>query len=369
MPKNKRPEPVKRSIQRSRTTRQLRSGVQSSSSVVSKVISEKRSLIAVISSIGHASPLWESASSDAVADDYNRKLAKLRADSIAINIESHLKELLPMRKIEFATTSESASEISIETSSHGSEETLIEAGAKGRSADERDMRRVEVTASLYYATDTIVEDTMSKRKHVSAATNNWEIRTFEILGVSSIAKAAAGGIELKNMLNKQTSVFFAFGGGIDLGVSASVADVSLSPTAFKTPDKMNISDFDLARFLMSGKGSIAFGGGYERSSFEFVSFIGSHRVPPPFSTSGWVAGRLGFSVGSEFLGFIKSADSMNRDRMLFTEKKTRERVERSTMEENQRHRVYFKTGSHKVERQQEALLGSFLATVAEPFRE
>ncbi len=278
-----------RGINRSSTQKKVKSRT---------VVSETNRLVAFINVVGHASPRWRSTSSPEKADKKNAALAARRADAVAKQTKMHLTELLPNKDLAFDVNMSVDEQVDVGpdlivgSESRGSRQTLIEAGARGRTANDQSMRRVDVEVQLRHSTDTDVEDEVEGYQRVSGNSRNWSIQLVGEVGLSVGAKAGIGLISLRNKKMKRTAEYFTEAGGADVGVGLSIAKSSWSPTSFTTPAPMSFSDFSGARFVFEAK-SISVGIGYEWSKFSFVSFMDSNKkVPKPIRTSAGTAGGL-----------------------------------------------------------------------------
>lgn len=340
--------------------------------VSSNVSKENQWLVATVEIIGHASPRWRSSKDGNSADTNNAKLAEARAHSVQTSMKAHLKELLPGKDIQFdvnatiADPIETQADINVGTRSEGSTTTLQEAGARGRKANDQEMRRVNLSVHLSYAIDTEVEDEIVTPTVVSGNTKNWKLRVIGETGVTAGGKVSLGVVMIYNDRLKSDAKYFTEGGGGGLSVGVQIVRTSLQWTEFETPEAMSFSDFSGARFTTFAS-SVGLGLGYELSSFTFLSFINGQKTPPTFGSSGFVAGGIEASIGHSLIG---SMYLLGSPRQTFVKNVTSKayRQFRSKMAEKLTHVVLFRTESWDIDPAEDGRLGAFLAAVAQPFR-
>ena len=104
---------------------------------------ERSRTTALIRITGHASPRWRSARTSKSADERNRRLSENRAQSVRLDVQKRLRELLPEHEITFEYVYEStlnretvdpindSADVRVEEESQGSSHTLTEAGRRG----------------------------------------------------------------------------------------------------------------------------------------------------------------------------------------------------------------------------------------------
>jgi hypothetical protein len=335
-------------------------------------VGERTRTVAVIHIVGHASPRWRSAQTPGQADALNARLSERRAESARREIERELRMLLPGRDLIFrynytpVDPSNEPADIILGTEARGSTETLTEAGSVGRSANERQMRRVEVRVSLHSATETNVEEEVERREPRSAATTAWSIQATGQAGVSLEAKAGGMLISLRNEKSGEIGTYLGEYGGGGPEVGVSIAQASPSWSSFETPTPMSFADFSPARFYITSFG-INIGIGLQWAKFHFTSF-GNHAPVPDegIQIGGFTGGGIG-AGGSMVYGSMYLTGNPPETQVVPVRTR-RLQTYKSELEDSTSHRVLFATGSSQVGSAESELLAAYLSDIVSGWR-
>lgn len=178
---------------------------------------ERTRTVAKVEVIGHASPRWRSAGNAELADARNRALSESRAQQVGWEVELLLAELLPDRQLVFEHVYQTSAEapdalddpadVTLDATSRGSAETLPEAGARGRQADDDPMRRVEVRVTLRSATETLVDEDTEHTERKSGATKDWALSLQAEAGLEFGVKGGGVLVLLRNNLTDTVGTY------------------------------------------------------------------------------------------------------------------------------------------------------------------
>ena len=339
--------------------------------VSSKSSTDARRVVATIDIVGHASPRWDGARDSADADRKNAELAEQRAQAVKAMTERHLRELLPSNRLAFNVDMNivnplaGENDVNMGTRSNGSRDTLREAGSRGRTANDPNMRRADIAVRLDFAVDTTVEETRHVIERMRGDSWAWKMRILGSGGVEAGVTVSGGGLVLHNKRLNRAAVYSFATIGLGPSVGISIVETDLQWSHFSTPKRMSFSDFDGATFLgISVSANVGIGG--EFSGLKFTEFRRGHPVPGIINTSTWKAG--GVQIGAQgFTGTLQQLTQPDETYALPVPTVHRETFQ-STAREDRTHRVLFATGSSAISREEDSKLGAFLATVAQPFR-
>jgi hypothetical protein len=330
--------------------------------------------VVLIHVVGNASPRWAAAGSPEEADALNADLAERRGRAVRVEVERRLRELLGDRDLEFqydyspADPLSGPADIVLGSDSRGSSETLIEAGERGRRANDPGMRRVEVRVELHQGTETTVRQDVERRERRSTATRDWGLWVVMQSGVSA---GGSAGYIMVQLRNRRTGVPWTYHGhfsGVEAGVRVEITSTSIpSFEPFRTPSPMRFRDFHLARFVITGA-KLTLGVGLSLERFRFTSFY-NDRLPVPRDaiptggiSFGGVGGGLSLVMG---LLYLQGNPPDWREE---TVREQREQVYRSEGQEGSEMRILFETGDDRIRDSELVRLDRYLAEVARPYR-
>jgi len=335
--------------------------------VGAKVRGESTRTNVVIRIVGHASPRWRSATSSREADRKNARLSERRAQAVRRQVEQQLRDMLPNRDLVFEYDYEPAdplaepADVVLGTESRGSTETLVEAGPRGRAADDPAMRRVELRVDLHSATETEVEEEVERAERRPGATTHWALWVGGQAGASVGPKAGGIMAQLQNMKTGKTATYFGHYSGGGAEVSVDIAKTS-SPNfqEFETKVPMSFADFDGANFRITSAG-ISLGIGVEYSRFRFTAFVNGAPAPDDVEVSGITMGGVGagLSIAVGALYLQGRPEEWQNVRIW----STRTQVYRSEGQETSSHIVLFETESATVSPEHVERLIDYLASV------
>jgi hypothetical protein len=336
---------------------------------------ERTRTVAVIEVVGHASPRWRGARSAEEADEKNWRLAERRAEAVAIEVEAALRDLLPDRELVFDRRYEirqgepvdaldEPADIRLSAEARGSTETLLEAGARGRTADDDPMRRVDVRVTLHSATETEVEEDVQRTERKPGATRDWALWMAGEAGAEVGAKAAAVAVQLRNRKTGKTGTYAGWISGAGVAAGISIAKTSAADfEPFRTAEPMSFADFDGATFsiVSAGFGFGVFGA--EWAKFRFQRFVGGQPVPGGIQVGGISFGGFELNLGSAVYGTMFQTDSPP-ETYRETTRSTRTRRYVAEGEDASRHRVLFATGSSRLSKAEDARLYEYVFDVS-----
>lgn len=335
---------------------------------------ERQRTVAVINVIGHASPRWRSAKGAEAADQQNARLSQERAEAVRREVEHQLRLLLGNRHLVFEYNytpldpTAGNADVVLGSEARGSRETLIEAGERGRKADDPAMRRVEVTVDLHSAIETEVKENVEATERRPGATTEWSILIAGQAGIAIGPKAGGMVIELRNEKTGVIGTYLAEYGGGEGGFGVQIAQASFSWSSFSTPVPMSFDDFDPSRFEITLGPGISLGMGAQWAKFHFTYF-GSHKPVPDegIQVGGFTAGGIGATLGGGVYGsmYLQGHPQESIDVPVRSE---RQQLYTSRSEEKSTHRVFFGTASAAISSGEAKSLAAYLGTVASQWR-
>lgn len=291
-----------------------RRGQMSKSRVLNTSTEEQIQTLVLIKIVGHASPRWQSAKSKREADRRNMILSRKRANAVRAKVEELIRAELPggelIFKYEFtpAKPREEVGSAIVSTEGRGSRETLRE--TRSRSANDLELRRVNLSIDMSFFTDTSLISKIEDTKLEPAATRKWGIS----LGLAAKTQFIAGGgvyfVKLYNRKSRQEvqgTIIFA-----SLGLAAkkaSIKDFEVGASIswgdwvyFKTDKAVNFSDFDYARASLVSSGfDLALIGG-EVKYLNLADVAGTN--VDFINVSGWNSGGIGLNPVSVEAGTL-----------------------------------------------------------------
>jgi hypothetical protein len=342
-------------------------------------VAERSRTVVKIEIVGHASPRWRGAPTPKVADEKNWRLAEQRGEITRMEVETLLTQLLPDHKLVFEYRFKRATEmkrddpvealsqsadVTLEVEGRGSSETLVEAGLRGRRANDDSMRRVDVKVTLHSETETDIEEDIDRTERKPGTTTDWSIWVAGEAGVEAVGKAGAVLIQLRNNKTRVVGTYAGWSGGIGASVGINVAKTSLPDfESFVTPEPMSFADFSGANFSITsiGVGIGVFGA--EWSKFRFDRFLGGQEPPPGgIQVGGFSFGGIEVNLGSTVYGAMFLTDNPAEDYDETTRTK-RMQTSESLSREDSSHKVLFDTESATLNDLEVAILESFLTSV------
>ena len=341
-------------------------------------VAERSRTVAKITIIGHASPRWRGAPTPKIADEKNWRLAEQRADRTRIEVETLLTHLLPDHELVFEYRFKRATEmerdepvealgeradVELEVEGRGSSETFVEAGSRGRKANDDPMRRVDVKVTLHSETETDVEEDIVRTKRKSGATTDWSIWVTGEAGVDLGAKFGAILIQLRNNKTRTVGTYAGWTGGIGVSLGVNVAKTSPPDfESFVTREPMSFADFSGAQFWITSVGAAIGVFGAEFSIFRFDRFPGGQPTPGGIQVGGLSFGGIELNLGSTVHGAMFLTDHPSE---MYNETTRAKRVQtfKSLSQEVSGHRVLFATGSQDVEAWESDILNEYLHSI------
>lgn len=338
-------------------------------------VAERSRTVARIEIVGHASPRWRAARTPQIADENNWRLAEDRAEMTRMEVERLLANLMPNRQLVFEYRFRRASEaktnepvqalsepadVTIDVGGRGSSETLVEAGKRGRVANDDPMRRVDVKVTLHAETETDVEEDIERTERKPGATTDWSIWVTGESGLEAIGKVSAILIQLRNNKTGEVGTYAGWTSGVGASVGINIAKTSLPDfESFTTPEPMTFADFSGANFSITsiGFGIGAFGA--EWSKFTFDRLPGGKRTPDGIQVGGISFGGVELNLGSAVYGAMFLADNPS-EYYAETTRTTRSETFESFSQEASSQRVLFDTGKADVTPWQSDLLNEYL---------
>ena len=337
-------------------------------------VAERQRTIAVINVIGHASPRWRSAKGAEAADQQNARLSLERADTVRREVEHQLRLLLGNRHLVFeynytpVDPTAGNADVVLGSEARGSRETLIEAGERGRQANDPAMRRVEVTVDLHSAIETDVKEDVEATERRPGASTEWSILIAGQAGIAVGPKAGGMVIQLRTEKTGVVGTYLAEFGGGEFGLGVQIAQASFSWSSFSTPVPMSFDDFDPSRFEITLGPGISLGIGAQWAKFHFTYF-GSHKPVPDegIQVGGFTAGGISISLGGGIYGsmYLQGHPQESVDVPVRSE---RQQSYTSRSEEKSRYRVLFGTASAAISSDEAKSLAAYLGTVAAQWR-
>lgn len=350
--------------------------------VINRVnLGERSRTVVKIDVIGDASPRWRSAKTPQIADELNWRLSEKRAQAVCAETEKILNALIPIHMLlfecRFKPFSEMAepvraldepADVSADFQGRGSTETLVEAGRRGRRANDAFMRRVEVGVTFYNQTDTFTGEEIELREHKSGATRDWGLWIADTIGLALGGSLKEITISLHNQKTGQDGMYVGWIGGVGVGkgggkgLPTAFATTSLPQfKKFRTPKPMSFADFSGARFVLGTiRGGL--GIGLQASEFRFVSFVGGQPTPGWIRLGGLSFGGIGASVNFS-LGTVFLTNQPDEEYTKVTRVGRQLPPRESFASETTTHRVFFATGSDKVTALESNLLKEYLIAI------
>jgi hypothetical protein len=253
--------------------------------------------------------------------------------------------------------------------SRGSRDTLREAGARGRAANDEAMRRVDVTVDLSSFTDTTVFTDLEDKHRVSAATRDWSIQ----IGMGATLQVGAGvsyfKFKLTNGLTKKSMDGHGYvsKGGLAItsnkaAATALATGVSVSwgdPEPFRTREPANFSDFDYRSvYIRSHSLSLAIIG-YEIAKLTIFRLPGGDVWG--IDIGGWTSGKAGIDLASLGYGLMwLEGDPRPYNSYLKKSERSETSEYQSSASESHRHAVRFETGKATIDAAQAAALKEYV---------
>lgn len=337
-------------------------------------VAERQRTVAVINVIGHASPRWRSAKGAEAADQHNARLSQERAEAVRREVQHQLPLLLGNQHLVFeynytpVDPTAGNADVVLGSEARGSRETLIEAGERGRQANDPTMRRVEVTVHLHSAIETDVKEDVEATERRPGASTEWSILIAGQTGVAFGPKAGGMVINLRNEKTGVIGTYLAEYGGGELSLGFQIAQASFSWSSFSTPVPMSFDDFDPSRFEITLGPGISLGVGAQWAKFHFTYFGSNKPVPDEgIQVGGFTAGGIGASLGGGVYGSMYQQGNP-QESIDVPVRSEREQLYTSRSEEKSTHRVLFGTASATISSDEAKSLGAYLGTVATQWR-
>jgi hypothetical protein len=335
---------------------------KSSDPVLSTETDDRTHTLVQVHIAGHASPRWRGADSARESDDRNAELSEARAQAVKAEIEAVVRDALPDHDLAFrydyspADPHNEPSGVIVGTESQGSNVTLGEAGDRGRTANDPEMRRVDVFVDLSSFTDTARSQEVEETHQEPTATRDWAVKVALSAKVQLGAGVGYINIKLKNCSTDEEVIghgWFSVGGaGIGKTLkpemaleAASVAVDWGDYTRFTTKKPANFSDFDPVNFYLRTHGLSLGAIGYEVARLTFFDLPGGDVWA--IDVGGWNSGKFGVDVASLAYGAIFLERTPSNVREVVSKRTNVELFESSSIEQS-RHRVLFQTGKSTV---------------------
>lgn len=348
--------------------------------VVKRVnLGERSRTVVKIEVIGDASPRWRSAKTLQIADELNWRLSEKRAQAVCAETEKILKALIPIHMLLFECHYKPYSElskpvraldepadVSADFQGRGSTETLVEAGRRGRRANDPFMRRVEVGVTLYKQTDAFTGEDLDLRERKSGATRDWGLWIADKIGLQAGASSYEITLELRNEKTGQAGMYMGWvsGGGPGANIPGAniIAKTSLPKfKKFRTPRPMTFADFNGSRIAVGTIGA-SLGVGLQLSGFRFVSFVGGQATPGWIRLGGLSFGGIGLGANLG-LGVVFLTNHPPEEYTEITRVGRELPPRESFASETTTHRVFFATGSDEVTALESNLLKEYLIDI------
>jgi hypothetical protein len=204
--------------------------------------------------VGHASPRWRGAPSDAEADLRNERLANQRAEAVFVIVEKLLRDRLgqdvEIEKNVTLVPGTRQPDLVLSGSGEGSREARLDRH-KARSSDDDYDRRVEVVIDLVVTRDVKAGRSLPSTQ---AKTWTWSVTINRLKVVRAVV--AGGGIEIALRNRKTGKEVLAtaklYGGGwFRLNPFATEEETGRKRVWFDTTDAVEISAFEDTRILVT----------------------------------------------------------------------------------------------------------------------
>lgn len=363
-----------------RVARQPKSSAAPRKPIDSRVVSSRtedraRTLVQV-HIIGHASPRWRSAVTDREADQRNAELSEDRAQATRAEVETLVREALPGHDLAFrydytpADAHNEPSGVILGSESKGSVETLGEAGARQRKANDSEMRRVEVTVDLSSFIDSTRVEEVEETHQESTATRDWALK---VAFTAQVQVGAGVGYIMLKIKNGKTGEEATAHGGFSkggAGVSAKLDKFDKATaiggtvdwgdyTNFATGKPVTFSDFDYINFCLRTHGVSIGAIGYEVAKLTLFDLPGG--TVWGIDVGGWNSGKLGIDLASLAYGMIKVENAPRGTRHVKSMRTQVDRFESSAVEEH-RHRVLFQTGQSTIRPDEQKKLRAYVVS-------
>jgi hypothetical protein len=252
--------------------------------------------------VGHASPRWRGATSEASRTQNNEVLSKQRAEAFMKEFEAALTKELKnyqlrfLKDVSYAEDSQPDQTAVIGAQARGQLDSLPLAGGD-RSNDDPKFRRTDITCRIARS----VQDEMPTK-----VTRRWDRPTkskfwYVSVGVSASVEAVVGftllRLKLRNWMGDEAEgLVSAVGGGA--GLKYGLSPYSWSNEApFSTPSEVGFDAFHGRRVRYTSAG-LAVGVGYARS---YLTFYGMGPDAASLYVGGWETGLEASAAISEGL--------------------------------------------------------------------
>src|SRR5580704_6537027 len=228
--------------------------------------------------VGHASPRWRGAATNADADRRNERLANQRADAVFSAVEKLLRarlgqNMLIEKNITLAPGAPQP-DLMLSGRGEGSREALQDEH-KARNSDADYDRRVEVSIQLVVTDDTSGGVTLLEQ----ATSRKWDVTVNQLRVLRG--GYAAGGIEVTIRNRKTGKEFHATarlygGGGFRLNPFATEEETGTKHVWFDTTDEVTIQEFENTRIEVTRVDfKLGIGESYMSLSFPELSRYGT----------------------------------------------------------------------------------------------
>jgi hypothetical protein len=317
--------------------------------------------------IGHASPRWRGAGSDAHRVQLNEILGQKRAESILKEFELNLSQSLGNYKLNFIENVEYPDDFQpdqsalIGTESVGQREAFKQSG-NNRTNDDAQYRRVDVVVKIARSNQESVPTKVIHQYNRPTSDKFW----YASVGISGSIDAVVGfnilRVKIRNTKGDEAS-------GIVNTVSAGVGlKYSFSPyswtdeASFHVPGGASFGDFN-GRPIRFSNLSFVLGFGYARS---YLTFYGMGQDAASLHVGGW---QTGLSVSADLsLAGMLILDSVPSNYKIERYAATEWNEIRSDWRTEQKVSVHFATESWQLNSVQKAQIREFADKVANDVR-
>lgn len=319
--------------------------------------------------VGHASPRWAGAHSNAEADKNNEVLSRKRAEQVRTAVEQAFRGALPGQDLrfeynfEFSSARAASGAHELDTEYEGSRETLKEAGGD-RDSNEAMYRRVDCYVSMTHMIDGLAPSTQDYGlARVVESTRRWAVQVAASANVHITAGGSYLYVKLKNRDTGTEAVghVTALGGGAGAKWSPWGAAGSWSGwTNFYTDKPMSHGSFN-GKGVRYTSASVSVGIGYELA---YLTIYGVGDSAHSMSVGGWTWGTA--SAG----GFVDHGNIWVNSPAARFKRVTGTAYDRYSYDKELGfgHVVNFETAKFLVSADEQRMLSQFVETVARDFR-
>ena len=316
--------------------------------------------------VGHASPRWKTATSEAQRIQNNEILSKRRADAFMNEFKAALAKELGKYRLNFFENVSYADDLQpdhtavIGSEGRGQRDSLLLAGGN-RANDAAIFRRTDVTIRVARSTQDLMPTKVQQRSERSTKSKFWYVS----VGVSASVEAVVGfelfRLKLRNNKGDEAAgSVVAIAGGVGLKYSFSPYSWT-EEASFSTAKEVGFHDFHGTRVRYTTAGLVV-GVGYSRA---YLTFYGMGPDAASLHVGGW---STGVQISLDTSEGILVLDSVPSDYTIEDYEITEWNEVRSDWITEQKLSVFFESGQWTLLPGQIGEIRAFAAKVAKDIR-